>query len=668
MVMSHQNKLPRDLLQTGLRPILMNLADPKRLSVSGLEGLARLLELLTNYFKVEIGSKLLDHFRFVADPQMLQASSKLPLHDNEGINKLVRITNIFHLLPSTANMYLESLVNAIVQIEAQMQFSGPSPFTTPLAKYLNRYPVDSMDFFMNHILFPRHIRSLRSVLETKLAPRLLREVVARASAVVTACFQTMDHKHVVPGLLLIDDITSQDETLLMSNQFLVDGLIRLWRTHIPARMEHDLEAVLDASQRANLLISIFIKALKQAPRIDLIFEITTIFTHNLPIETLSLARFIYQHVASSNDLFYKRSILLRFFSWFSDPSITWVRKTYFIRYIISPMLLVHATTSDNKGGLIDEEIVKMLHSRIWAPMNIKDSFPEQDDALKVELLHLTSIMVQYYSQFLVEVQKVIIKSTWNYITSEDVVVKYTAYLLAARFFESFPTPEKFVVRAWTGLLRPPHNEGRALVRQALDVLAVTLPRMQSNDGGCPQWAKTTRRLLAEEGAGISQILIIYQLIVRQRDLFYPVRSVFVPHMVNSLFKLGLGGSNTHDSRLLSVEVVQVMFEWEQKATGADDAMAVDEPAGSHWEMPINFKETMVSYLVKLATTPLEVHSKNLVIPRALTLLRSVLGPSGWNDVTVKLHFFVRALEQVRILPPPPLHCRTLICVVVRLRS
>ena len=136
-------------------------------------------------------------------------------------------------------------------------------------------------------------------------------------------------------------------------------------------------------------------------------------------------------------------------------------------------------------------------------------------------------------------------------------------------------------------------------------------------------------------------------------------------MVNSLFKLGLGGSNTHDSRLLSVEVVQVMFEWEQKATGADDAMAVDEPVGLHWEMPINFKETMVSYLVKLATTPLEAHSKNLVIPRALTLLRSVLGPSGWNDVTVKLHFFVRALEQARI--PPLTHFRILICVIVRFR-
>jgi transformation/transcription domain-associated protein len=109
-VLKHQNRLPKELLQTGLRPILMNLADPKRLSVPGLEGLARLLELLTHYFKVEIGHKLLDHFRIVADPQMLQASSRLPLVDNEGITKLVRLANIFHLLPSAANIFLEKLV------------------------------------------------------------------------------------------------------------------------------------------------------------------------------------------------------------------------------------------------------------------------------------------------------------------------------------------------------------------------------------------------------------------------------------------------------------------------------------------------------------------------------------------------------------------------------
>ena len=45
----------------------MNLSDPKRFTVPGLEGLARLLELLTSYFKVEIGRKRLEHYRVTAD-------------------------------------------------------------------------------------------------------------------------------------------------------------------------------------------------------------------------------------------------------------------------------------------------------------------------------------------------------------------------------------------------------------------------------------------------------------------------------------------------------------------------------------------------------------------------------------------------------------------------
>jgi len=50
-----QHKLPKELLQTSLRPILLNLADHRKLSVPLLQGLARLLELLTNCFNVTLG-------------------------------------------------------------------------------------------------------------------------------------------------------------------------------------------------------------------------------------------------------------------------------------------------------------------------------------------------------------------------------------------------------------------------------------------------------------------------------------------------------------------------------------------------------------------------------------------------------------------------------------
>ena len=137
LVLGHQSRLPKELLQTGLRPILMNLADPKKLSISGLEGLARLLELLTNYFKVEIGHKLLDHFRIVADPQSLSIASKVPFSETEGIPKLVKLAHIFHLLPPAAGIFLENLINAIVQTETHMHYSTCNPFSEPLGKYLD---------------------------------------------------------------------------------------------------------------------------------------------------------------------------------------------------------------------------------------------------------------------------------------------------------------------------------------------------------------------------------------------------------------------------------------------------------------------------------------------------------------------------------------------------
>jgi transformation/transcription domain-associated protein len=84
-VMTNQHKIPKELLQAGLRPILVNLSDHKRLTVSNLEGLIRLLQLLTNYFRVEIGRKLLDHLRMWAPPNKLEEASGKPIADIEEI-------------------------------------------------------------------------------------------------------------------------------------------------------------------------------------------------------------------------------------------------------------------------------------------------------------------------------------------------------------------------------------------------------------------------------------------------------------------------------------------------------------------------------------------------------------------------------------------------------
>jgi transformation/transcription domain-associated protein len=646
MVLTHQSRLPKELLQTGLRPILMNLADPKRLSVPGLEGLARLLELLTNYFKVEIGHKLLDHFRIVAD-QMLQDPNQPSLTDSEDITKLVRLANIFHLLPSAANIFLDNLVNAIVQTESQMHFSTRSPFSEPLAKYLDRYPIEGIDFFIRHLNFPQHLRTFRSIFQAKLAPNLERELTSRTSFIVTNFLRGADVSLVLPAMLVFQDIARLNPTWIEENNYVIDALLELWYSEV-AQLEQSAIIIPDVIRRHTLMLDIFVEALNQSPRIDLLFDIVSVFTRNLGMDLIRTIHFLYHHVALNEDVRFRRNVLLRFLTWFDSPSYSWSHKAYAIRYIITPMLLVHAHRPVPKEQLLDLDFISGIHRIIWHRIPDTEALSETDDMFKIEALHLTTVMVQHYSAFLEDIKKDIIKCAWHYITTtDDIIVKQTAYLLAAHFYANFQSPQKFILRAWQGLLRSPHSEGRALVRQeALGILAPSLPGSEAGESGHPQWAKTTRRLLAEEGIG--QLIAIYQLIVKQPQLFYPVRSLFIPHMANSLNKLGMSSTSTFESRMLSIDTLQVIFTWEEQATRSLRLASTTESANPEgvWLTPLPFRENMVSYLVRLATTHHEQSTRGAVLPRALSLLQTLVGPNGWTDVTVGLRYFSRLLENV----------------------
>ncbi|KAI0284236.1 FAT domain-containing protein [Russula aff. rugulosa BPL654] len=640
VVLTHQNRLPKELLQTGLRPILMNLADPKRLSVLGLEGLARLLELLTNYFKVEIGYKLLDHFRIVADPQTF---SKLPPTDTEGITKLVCLANIFHLLPSAANVFLENLVNAIVQAEAQMQYSGSSPFAPPLAKYLDRYPTEAVDFFLRHFHLPRHVGTLRSILQSRLSSSLQHELESRTPAIIRDCLKGTNSALVASALQVFSDLAGINPHWTSEYPYVVDALLDVWRAETPPA-DDDASAISAAVKRHSLIITIFEGILRQKPRVDLLFDLITIYTRSLPMDLVRMTRFLLNCVAFSDDVFYQRNVLFRFLARFSDTSQSWSDKTHFIRVFITPMLLYRARTA-SKNALLDEDLVSSIHRRIWIPMLNGSTFSGADDAFHVELLHLTAVLVEHYHSSLEVARKDIIKCAWQYINSEDTYVKQTTFLLAARFFKNFPTPPKFILTVWTGLLKPPpsYNEARSLVNQSLDILAPSIPQ----EVGYPMWAKTTRRLLEEENSQ-SMIMTVYQLIVRQPDLFYPVRALFVPHIVNSLAKLGLHSSVSSESRSLSIDITQTIYDWEQRASKERGSSVPPTGNTQIWVTPLPLRESVVSYLVRLITTAVDGQSRTVLVPRALALLRSIVGPNGWTEVTVKLNFFSRFLEQAEL--------------------
>ncbi|KAG0664554.1 transcription-associated protein 1 [Maudiozyma exigua] len=154
--LAENSRLPKELLQNGLKPMLMNLSDHQKLTESGLYALSKLLELLIAYFKVEIGKKLLDHLGAWCTFEVLDNIFGLDIVNQAPTKIISSIVNIFHLLPPRADMFLNDLMVKVLFLERKLRCHLDSPFRTPLAKYLNRFHTNVTEYFKRN-LAPRQL-------------------------------------------------------------------------------------------------------------------------------------------------------------------------------------------------------------------------------------------------------------------------------------------------------------------------------------------------------------------------------------------------------------------------------------------------------------------------------------------------------------------------------
>jgi transformation/transcription domain-associated protein len=182
-----QQKLPKELLQSSLRPVLLNLADYRKLSVPLLQGLSRLLELLTNCFNVTLGEKLLEHLNKWTEPSKIGATKLWK--EGEEIKIASAIIEIFHLLPQAASKFLDNLVTVTIQLEAQLPREISSPYRVPLIKFLNRYPVESVEYFLSKLAQPSFSKLFRFILKEEIAGPLRDELARNPQRLIAATFR-----------------------------------------------------------------------------------------------------------------------------------------------------------------------------------------------------------------------------------------------------------------------------------------------------------------------------------------------------------------------------------------------------------------------------------------------------------------------------------------------
>ncbi|KAI0012803.1 FAT domain-containing protein [Xylariaceae sp. FL0662B] len=704
-VLSQSNKLPKDLLQQGLKPVLASLQDPKRLSTHGLDNLARLLRLLTTYFKVEIGARLLDHIKSLADPNLLQQISFTFFEQNNQMKVIASVFNIFHLLPPAAEQFKERLIDTCLELEEKLRRTHQSPFRPPLYKYLNRYPTQVWGFFLSKLEELKYGRFLAQVLLHPESRPLREYAAANIEGLVSSCSQIVNATKETRFVAIVNTINILDSlSQYAGTQNWMERKDTIsWLKQVGKDLERHLKANslspslrLPADQAAEQLMGIFTKALSLRPGdLDALFNLINSVTSEEFRTTPSLFRYLYSHVICSDSIEYWKSVILRCLDIYAGKDSTQKTKCFLLRNIVNPIIAMDVMRHWNQPSqpkvqrLMDRSVIESINVKIWK-VNLGD--PQDDlaqpgiDHTRMEVLQLSAMLVKYHHAILQDARKDIIKFGWTYIRLDDVINKHAAYVVIGYFIAHYETPPKIVTQVYYSLLRTNQNEGRALVTQALELMAPVLPKRCNAMPGDRNavWAMAPRRILAEEGQNVQQMTSIFHFLVRHPDLFYESRDKFALLIITSLRKVSPTQQSSNESKRLALSMMWLIWQWEERRVDGKTSSPQrdfsespnskkrkfdsDQPNSSppsvrqvaqgerpEFQVPAGFRLKMIKYLIEFiaqlseryqlpsakprdapASGPTLASPSTDLCKKAMTLLYNLLQPRYWGDLDIDL--------------------------------
>ncbi|KND93972.1 Transcription-associated protein 1 [Tolypocladium ophioglossoides CBS 100239] len=706
-VLAVDRRLPKDLLQGGLRPVLQSLSDPKRLSTHGLDNLSRLLKLLTSYFKVEIGARLLDQIESIVEPSAWQQISFTFFEQHPQMKVIAAILNIFHLLPAPAEAFKERLIDCFLGLEDKLRRTIQSPFRAPMYLYLNRYPKEIWAYLLAKLDDLKYGRLLAQVLRHP-DSTALREVAAEnIEGLRGKCNEVMAPNKekkfiaVVNTIHILDSISHSTSTSGWMDK--KENLS--WLKTIGKDLENHLRSYtlpanlrLPAYQAAEQLMNVLVKSLDRNPKdLDALFNLIESVTSDELRSTQSLFSFIYSKIISSESMDFWKTTFLRCLDTYSGKVASNKTKYFLLHYIVNPIVAMDVMRHWNHPEpsraqrLMDKSVIDAVSSKIWKvhpEMAPDDQAHPGIDHTRFEVLQLSAMLVKYYHTTLQEARKDIIKFGWTFIRLDDVINKHAAYVVIGYFIAHYETPPKIVSQVYLSLLKTNQNEGRALVTQALELIAPVLPKRCGsgpNERNVP-WAVAPRRILADEGQNVQQMTSIFHFLVRHPELFFDARDKYATLLITSLRKVAAPPNPSHESKKLALNMMWLIWTWEQwRVEGKNSPtltarelslspnsrkrkLDADQPMSSppalrqtapgernDYQIPQIFRQKMVKYLVEFiaqlneryqlpSAKPRDTNTTSVPQPPpnielckiAMSLLYNLVQPQYWGDLELDL--------------------------------
>lgn len=708
-VLAVDRRLPKDLLQSGLRPVLQSLSDPKRLNTHGLDNLSRLLKLLTSYFKVEIGARLLDQIESIVEPTAWQQISFTFFEQHPQMKVISAILNIFHLLPAPAEAFKDRLIDCFLGLEERLRRTHHSPFRVPMFLYLNRYPKEIWAYLLGKLDDLKYGRLLAQVLLHPDSTPLREMAVENLEGLIAKCNEIVALKNEKKYVAIVNTI----HILHSIGQFPASSAWMDKKEHLVwlKAIGKDLEAsIRNYSLPANIrlpgyqaveqLMNILVKSLERSPKdLDALFSLVESVAAEELRSTQPLFSFIYEKIICSDSMEFWRSTFLRCLDTYSGKTASNKTKYFLLHYIVNPIVATDVMRHWNQPEqnraqrLMDRSIIDAVSTKIWKvhpEMTLDDSAQPGIDHIRFEVLQLSAMLVKYYHTTLQEARKDIIKFGWTFIRLDDIINKHAAYVVIGYFIAHYETPPKIVSQVYLSLLKTNSNEGRALVTQALELIAPVLPKRCGTGPSerTTPWAVAPRRILADEGQNMQQMTSIFHFLVRHPELFYEARDKYAVLIITSLRKVAAPPNPSHESKKLALNMMWLIWTWEQwriegkkspllssralseSPTSRKRKLDSDQPMSSspsaarqtggaadrpEYQIPPLFRLKMVKYLVEFIAQLNERYQLPSAKPRgpptnalpvsapmtelckkAMSLLYNLVQPQCWGDLDLDL--------------------------------
>lgn len=667
-ILQKVSKLPKDLLQNGLRPLLMNLSDHKKLTVFGLQALAKLLELLISYFRVEIGCKLLEYLMEWAQINVLQQIDINDLNENHVIKIILAILKIFYLLPSKAHIFTKDIMKTLEYLETNLKFYQNSSFREPVSKFLNRFSEYSIEYYISNFQDQYVGNTLSAIIGMDHCENL--RVSAKTNFnkfVLNLTNETNENHKLVKFSNIVDLINSivKHDPKWIVNKF--DFFILLFNileniVQLNGNLSSLFPFYFDYEKFVEKFQLILVKFVtEKVDQIDSFFVIINqLFNLGLNV-SIEFEDLIYEKIVSSDDLNLKVLYLNKCIEFFFFTKIL-KTKNFIIQKIFNLILIYEAESNGNIDFFFNDSrsshCLELISKNIWSVgINEFDTSSGPNDFLKYNLLEMTCIFITSADKYIKEYSH----NVFNYLCictrCDDNIIKHLTCLVICYYTLKFNVSSSFVFQIFTSLLHSNQIDSRGLVQKSLNILIPKL-LISKNQSQEKSWIKILYDVLLKNGFNVPQVFNIYQFIVQNPDIFYTAREHFIPFIINSMGKLTVLANSSLENQTLALNLATIILNWESISNSKDkniiknyDFFDQEFITSSNYSIPDAQKEACITFLIRYVCINSQKIYESEHCQTALIILNNLLSPDYWNDIDIKLSFFKKILLNTDLNSP-----------------